>query len=183
MLKLERWQAIAGALVLLLAADTLLSPEPATATDRGALRERIADELQKRRPRLGPYRAERIASAVLRCEVHHDLAPDLVLAIMEKESSYRPGARSPKGALGLMQVMPYMFEQLEVPGHAAHIEVNAEAGCLLLADNIRRLGEEDGISAYFWGNHIRGRGYLEGVRRIRSEWRERLGPAIDRGRG
>lgn len=39
-----------------------------------------------------------------------DLA--LVLAIIEKESSFRPGARSAKGARGLMQVLPATARQL-----------------------------------------------------------------------
>jgi hypothetical protein len=43
-----------------------------------------------------------------------------------------------------------------------------EAGCILLADNIRRLGEERGISAYFWGNAIEGDEYLDRVRSLRA---------------
>ena len=42
-----------------------------------------------------------------------------------------------------------------------------EAGCLILADNIRRLGESDGISAYFWGSDIRGVAYLNRVQAAR----------------
>jgi hypothetical protein len=69
-----------------------------------------------------------------------------VLAVLMQESSARPGAHSPKGAIGLMQVMPHMYEVLALPGSAAHVEANIEAGCTLLADNIRRLGEERGIA-------------------------------------
>jgi hypothetical protein len=65
-----------------------------------------------------------------------------------------------------MQVMPHMFRALRLPGNVAHIEANIEAGCLLLADNIRRLGEDDGISAYYWGRRIRGDGYLRRVRTV-----------------
>lgn len=36
----------------------------------------------------------------------HDVDPHLVLSIMRTESHYRPGARSPVGARGLMQLMP-----------------------------------------------------------------------------
>ena len=34
---------------------------------------------------------------------------------------------------------------------------------MLLSDNIRRLGERDGLSSYFWGSRIRGPGYFERV--------------------
>lgn len=38
--------------------------------------------------------------------------PWLVVAVMEVESSYRAGARSPAGAVGLMQVMPRTFREV-----------------------------------------------------------------------
>jgi soluble lytic murein transglycosylase-like protein len=82
---------------------------------------------------------------------------------MRVESDMRPSARSPKGAIGLMQVMPGVFHSLDLPGAIAHMETNVEAGCLVLADNIRRRGERDGISSYFWGNRIRGHEYLQRV--------------------
>jgi soluble lytic murein transglycosylase-like protein len=82
---------------------------------------------------------------------------------MRVESDMRPSAHSPKGAIGLMQVMPGVFESLDLPGAIAHLETNIEAGCLVLADNIRRRGEQDGISSYFWGNRIRGHEYLQRV--------------------
>jgi hypothetical protein len=72
------------------------------------------------------------------------------------------------GAVGLMQVMPHMASPLEVAGNLTTIESNVEAGCMILADNIRRLGEEDGISAYFWGSDIRGVAYLLRVRAARA---------------
>ncbi|NIP92093.1 MAG: lytic transglycosylase domain-containing protein, partial [Akkermansiaceae bacterium] len=84
-------------------------------------------------------------------------------AVVLVESSARPWAKSPKGARGLMQVMPYMARPLGMVGNPNTIESNIEAGCVILAGNIRRLGEEDGISAYFWGGNIRGVAYLNRV--------------------
>ncbi len=132
-----------------------------------ATEQRIAQVVGSANPRLNDAKRRRIGHAVVRCEREQGLDPNLVLAVLLVESSGRPDARSPKGAIGLMQIMPHMFEQLRLPGNAAHIESNVEAGCLVLADNIRRLGEERGISAYFWGSSIRGDRYLERVRSIR----------------
>ena len=70
-----------------------------------------------------------------------------------------------------MQVMPYWAERLPLAGNLATIESNVEAGCFILADNIRRLGEEKGISTYFWGRNIRGAAYLEKVERARAQVR------------
>ncbi len=120
-------------------------------------------------PSLSSRELERIANAVLRYSAKYELDPELVTAVLLVESSARPWARSPKGAVGLMQVMPYMMEPLDLAGNVATIESNIEAGCWILAGNIRRLGEEEGISSYFWGSDIRGLGYLEKVRAARAE--------------
>jgi hypothetical protein len=134
--------------------------------DLTEVRARIDRALRRSNSRLDVSMRDRISSAVLRCHREQGLDPDLVLAVLLVESSARPYARSPKGAIGLMQVMPHMFEELGLPGNVAHIESNVEAGCLVLADNVRRLGEERGISAYFWGGSIQGDGYLRRVQSV-----------------
>ena len=128
----------------------------------------IAAYLRDLNPDSSAAERERIASAVMRYSAKYGLDPALVLAVIVQESSGRSWVRSPKGALGLMQVMPYMMGSLPVAGNATHVESNIEAGCLILADNIRRLGEARGILAYFWGNDIRGVGYLENVQAARA---------------
>jgi len=110
----------------------------------------------------------RIAAAIERYSAFYELDPDLVLAVMLVESNARPWAHSPKGAVGLMQVMPHMMQPLGLAGNLATIESNIEAGCFILSHNIRRLGIEDGISAYFWGSDIRGVAYLEKVLEARA---------------
>jgi len=174
----RQWRAIAGALLLIswngvpeAPADTVdVSLYSADAAEIRALqRDGIIAKLQERNGRLGEIRASRIADAVLRCtdsQQLKDLTPRLVLSVMFQESDAKPHAISPKGAIGLMQVMPYTYELLDLPGGIANLESNVEAGCLVLADNMRRLGREKGISSYFWGSHIRGDAYLNGVETI-----------------
>jgi soluble lytic murein transglycosylase-like protein len=117
---------------------------------------------------LSPYEVQRIANAVIRYSTRYGLDPVLVTQVLWVESRARPWVRSPLGAIGLMQVMPHMAAQLDLSGSLAAIETNIEAGCWILADNIRRLGEEDGISAYFWGWDIRSASYLNRVKKARA---------------
>jgi soluble lytic murein transglycosylase-like protein len=117
---------------------------------------------------LSPNEIQRIAAAVIRYSARYGLDPVLVTQVLWVESRARPWVRSPLGAVGLMQVMPHMAEKLDLSGSLAAIETNIEAGCWILADNIRRLGEEDGISAYFWGSNIRSVAYLNRVKKARA---------------
>lgn len=176
-----RWGAVVAG-ILLIAGTTALDRTAAFAASPGlpgaivseaegelALRRGVVAALRAKAPRVDPILSERIAASVSRCVREQELAPDLVLAVLMNESSGRPAARSHKGALGLMQVMPHMFEVLALPGSAAHVETNIEAGCRLLADNIRRLGEEHGISAYCWGNNVGNDRYLRRVQALRRD--------------
>jgi soluble lytic murein transglycosylase-like protein len=133
------------------------------APDSGFGPEAIVAILRDVNPRLSENELHRIAAAVLHSSAKYGIDPELVTAVMWEESDARPWVRSPKGAIGLMQVMPYMSARMEIAGNLTTIEKNIEAGCLILSDNIRRLGVEDGISAYFWGSEIRGVSYLHRV--------------------
>ncbi|MEE8580630.1 MAG: transglycosylase SLT domain-containing protein [Myxococcota bacterium] len=130
--------------------------------------------LEWENPLLPTSQRVRIAEAVLRYSAKYALDPELVTAVLLVESGARPWARSERGAMGLMQVMPHMMSPLGLVGNGATVESNVEAGCWILADNIRRLGEERGVSAYFWGSRIRGEFYLERVREARAALREFL---------
>jgi soluble lytic murein transglycosylase-like protein len=170
--------ALLGALAALLVWDGEAPARPSAAPAQLASQRldaaAVSQIVESANPALSPRELERIGMAVVRYSHKYDLDPELVTAVLLVESSARPGARSPKGALGLMQVMPHVIRPYRLAGHPSTIETNVEAGCLILADNIRRLGEEDGISAYFWGSEIRGEGYLLRVRAARNRVRSLL---------
>ena len=130
--------------------------------------EQIAERLRRLNATLTERQQRRIAAAVLKYSAKYEVDPQLVTDVMQVESTARPWVRSPAGAVGLMQVMPHMASRLDITGNLTTIESNVEAGCMILADNIRRLGEDDGISAYFWGSEIRGASYLQRVRAARA---------------
>jgi len=149
-------------------ADATLDPVEAA---RPAVEAALIDHLHSRSGSLSREEQRRVVEAVLRSSRRHALDPFLVTAVLLVESDARPWAESGKGAIGLMQVMPHMAEKLPLAGNLATIESNIEAGCFILADNIRRLGEAQGISSYFWGRNVRGDAYLEKVERARARVR------------
>ncbi|MDJ0787113.1 MAG: lytic transglycosylase domain-containing protein [Myxococcota bacterium] len=147
-------------------ADVAAAP-PAFEVEASIDHATVASTLREANRRLSTAQSERIADAVMRYSAKYELDPALVTAVILVESGGRPEARSGKGALGLMQVMPYMLRPLGLAGSPSSVETNIEAGCIILGDNIRRWGEEDGISAYFWGSEIRGVAYLNRVQAAR----------------
>ena len=62
-----------------------------------------------------------------------DLAPELVLALIEVESNFDTYAVSVAGALGLMQVMPFWKEEIGRPDdNLIRLETNLRYGCTIL---------------------------------------------------
>jgi len=139
---------------------------------RSAITSALTAHLSDRNSSLSAEEQRRVIEAVVRSSRRYGLDPFLVIAVLLVESDARPWAVSEKGAIGLMQVMPYMAEKLPLAGNLTTIESNVDAGCFILADNIRRLGEAKGISSYFWGRRIRGVAYFEKVQETRARVRE-----------
>ena len=61
-----------------------------------------------------PASAPRFDDIVVAHAQRHSLCPELVRAVIQVESGYNPLATSPKGAMGLMQLMPATARQLGV---------------------------------------------------------------------
>ncbi|MCJ7514125.1 MAG: transglycosylase SLT domain-containing protein [Anaerolineales bacterium] len=79
----------------------------------------------------------RWSAHILRWASDYDLPPELVATVMQIESCGAPGVRSPAGAAGLFQVMPFHFEASEDP---FEIETNAARGLAYLARGLDLAG-------------------------------------------
>jgi soluble lytic murein transglycosylase-like protein len=75
----------------------------------------------------------------------NDVRPDLVRAVVQVESAFNPYARSPKGAMGLMQLMPATADQFGVK-NAFNPEENVRAGVSYLRQLLNRYDNDEQLA-------------------------------------
>jgi transglycosylase-like protein with SLT domain len=123
-------------------ADEVPYIEPPVAKTEKPDETPVAAPVQQDRPLMDgtPY-AEIIASAA----EAHGVDPMLVRALIQVESGYRPRARSRKGAMGLMQLMPSTAREYNVR-HPFEPKANIEAGIKHLKTLIDRFGDDVGLA-------------------------------------
>jgi soluble lytic murein transglycosylase-like protein len=92
-------------------------------------------------PVCGAMTALEIAELAKESAEREGLTPELLRAIIGKESSFRPCAVSPKGAMGLMQLMPDTARDLGVTD-PFNPRQNMEAGSRFLRSLLNRYGED-----------------------------------------
>jgi hypothetical protein len=116
--------------------------------------------LAEHAPRLTSTSRERVVDVLIESELATGIDAFLLLAVMEEESRYDPGARSHKGARGLMQLRPETArstaasegipwsgpEALDDPGK------NVRIGAAYLAQMREQFGHwKKALAAYHWG--------------------------------
>jgi soluble lytic murein transglycosylase-like protein len=137
---------------------------PAPVSAAAAANATAADEIETLLSRymtgLAPFELRRAAEAVLRESARNRIDPKLVLAVMHTESGFYNFARSPVGALGLMQIMPATGEMLareagldwSGPDALFAPELNLRLGTRYLALLHARYGTwQRALAAYNWG--------------------------------
>jgi hypothetical protein len=93
---------------------------------------------------LGPVPYEQLIDTL---SATHAVDPDLVKAVIKVESGYRVKARSHKGAMGLMQLMPATARQYSVR-NPYDPKANLEAGIKHLASLLGRFEVSVALAAY-----------------------------------
>jgi hypothetical protein len=121
--------------ILRIEPDEVPYPEPETAKASVRLSDAIEDAA-------APYQAiiDRIAT-------EQDVPPRLVKAVIQVESAYQKRARSRKGAMGLMQLMPETARQYGV-ADPYDAESNIEAGIKHLRSLLQRFPIDLALAAY-----------------------------------
>lgn len=99
------WRDASGTLVL---SDRRLDPDAETYAVSNA------PAFRSTRPLAAGAAGERFEPLVQEYAARHGVRPDLVRAVIQVESGFNPVARSPKGAMGLMQLMPGTARELSV---------------------------------------------------------------------
>jgi soluble lytic murein transglycosylase-like protein len=122
-------------LIARFAPDEVPYPEPVVEAPPLPVAQEIA-------PTTGPY-----SEIIDRVAAEQDVSAKLVRAVIQVESAYNPRARSPKGAMGLMQLMPATARQYAVadPYDAAS---NIEGGIKHLKSLLQRLPVALALAAY-----------------------------------
>jgi soluble lytic murein transglycosylase-like protein len=84
--------------------------------DEGAATYEVpqAPSVRATRPAAATEEPDRFEPLVQEHAARQNLRPDLVRAVIQVESGFNPWARSPKGAMGLMQLMPATARELGV---------------------------------------------------------------------
>jgi hypothetical protein len=99
-------------------------------------------------------RSSRFDDLIQQHAVQNGLSPDLVRAVIQAESGFNPHAVSPKGAMGLMQLMPATARELGV-SNPFHPGDNIRGGVTYLARLMLRFKQnvELALAAYNAGPH------------------------------
>ena len=132
---------------------------------------RLSGHIQ-RRYQIPEYKAQQIVTAAVRNSEIHQVDPELILAIIAVESTFKERAVSRVGARGLMQVMPSAHGRKirEIGGHHALFDPvkNIHVGSRILANylddhsgNLRRA-----LLSYNGSLHLRRSSFPEKVMRI-----------------
>ncbi len=116
--------------------------------DRASLRLPIRRRLQSVPGRRGSLFPDLYSDEIDRASSDHDVDPALVRAVIHAESAFNPYAVSPKGARGLMQLMPATARMLGV-SNSFSPESNIRGGTKYLAQLLKRFrNEAHAIAAY-----------------------------------
>ncbi len=117
----------------------------------GAARVADADPASATSAKPVPVRAVEIPAAyrglITRLAEAHGVDARLIHAVISVESAYQPRARSPKGARGLMQLMPGTARQYGVR-NAYQASANLDAGVRHLKTLLDRFAVREALAAY-----------------------------------
>ncbi|MFN2447870.1 MAG: lytic transglycosylase domain-containing protein, partial [Vicinamibacterales bacterium] len=135
------------AIVARIAPDEVPYPDPPVADAAAVVAEVPRPE------QTAPEKSQPFAELISAVAAANEVDARLVHAIVDVESSYQPRARSPKGAKGLMQLMPATARQYSVRD-PYDPRTNLEAGVRHLKDLLSRFDVTLAVAAYNAGEGV-----------------------------
>ncbi len=150
--------------------ESTVAPQPVQSPSQTVIVQEARAEILRKRP---------FASLIRDAANRHGVADDLLHAVIQVESAYRPNAQSPRGAMGLMQLMPATASRYNV-GDPFDPAANIDAGTRYLRLLLDSYGMRGGLAAYNAGEgsvikfqgvppYSETRNYVERVLRILDE--------------
>ena len=125
--------------------------------------EHIIRIIQNKQPKLDPTTTKEISKAILIYSKKFQFPPELIIAIIERESSFNPVAISKSDCVGLMQINPTAhpkkLDALNIKGtQIFNIDNNIHLGCLILYEYYNSTGTiSEALKKYLGANN---RAYL-----------------------
>jgi membrane-bound lytic murein transglycosylase B len=132
------------ALIEKIVADEVPHPDPAPPVQEAAPAAAAAQPVVERGALL---KDTAYAAIIMSAAEAHGVDPILVQALIQVESNYQPRARSSKGAMGLMQLMPAVAREYKVK-NAYDPKANIDAGIKKLKGLIDKWGVDLALAAY-----------------------------------
>ena len=144
--RFARWQ-VAGLSAVSPPADAV-KPEPAASTTVTA----AEDVPSVVRVRKASDRARQYEPIIQKASQTYDVDPALIRAVIRAESNFKTESTSPKGAMGLMQIMPGTAKDLGIRD-AYDPQQNIMGGTRYLKSLLDRYGGDvpTALAAYNWG--------------------------------
>ncbi len=126
----------------------------------------IVPIINKLRPQLDDKIVEEIAGSIIKNSREYRLPPEFVVYLIKRESGFNVLAKSNKGAVGLMQVLPkWHQDKMKKDGitnsQLYHIDKNIKLGCWIFREYYDETGSvEKALKKYVGGNH---NGYINDI--------------------
>ncbi|OYT14601.1 MAG: hypothetical protein B7C24_17400 [Bacteroidetes bacterium 4572_77] len=99
----------------------------------------LANIIQRKQPKLDPKLVNEIANSIYTHATHYNLPPELILCLIERESTFNPLSISKKNCVGLMQIsVKFHKDKLKKfnikRDQIFFIDNNIRIGCLILKE-------------------------------------------------
>ena len=120
-------------------------------------------------------KATKIVKNAYTYAINHNIKPSLIIAMIRQESTFNPQARSPAGAKGLMQVIPYWHRDKLRGRNPYAVQVSIEVGSQVIKDCLtkHKQNQRKALSCYSGG----ARDYAKKIENFQSQAAEYISRA------